>query len=62
MPAIRLTNKLDQKVSTQSGNICRDIKNVYSHSDGTLTGHIHLSLKEPKVKVKCNNKIWSIIK
>jgi hypothetical protein len=58
MSALKLKDKLDQVVYTSQVPIITDIKGVYSHSEGYLTGIIRI--RGTKVKVTSIKGLWKI--
>jgi hypothetical protein len=56
--ALKLKNKFDQVIYTGQMPIIKDVKSVYSHSEGFMTGTI--SLHSKKVKVSCTRGLWRI--
>lgn len=60
MSALKLSNKFDQVVYTGNEPIISDVRCVYSHSEGFLTGIINISNK--KVAVVNVRGFWNITK
>jgi hypothetical protein len=60
MSALRLSNKFDQVIYTGQTPIIHDVKGVYSHSEGHLTGTI--TINRNKVKVVNIKGLWKIDK
>ena len=58
MSALRLKDKLDQVVCTNLFPIIKDVVKVYSHSEGYLTGLIHIN--NNNVKVSNTQGLWRI--
>jgi hypothetical protein len=58
MSALKLRDKLDQVIFSKDGPFIKDIRNVYSHSNGILTGNIIIGSN--KHKVTNINNTWSL--
>jgi hypothetical protein len=58
--ALRLKDKFDQRIYNGKMPVISDVKSVYSHSNGELTGVV--SINGNKCKVTNTRGLWSINK
>jgi hypothetical protein len=60
MSCLKLSNKFDQIIYTSQMPIITDVKSVFSHTEGHLTGVIRIS--NTKVQVTNIQGLWRINK